>query len=167
MKRHGNWDLIDFNESGSTHRAQAHQVGTARAQWSALDAIVEDRLARFVAADPGRIRLEGCDVQLSRKQATRLAIVVHELVANATRYGALSSPHGQISVQWRLSVNGLRRIYIRWSERTPSSLAISDKVGFGTRLIAQLVENYARVFEPSGMTCTFELDLGTIEDELP
>ena len=115
-----------------------------------------------MAADHARIALEGIHVELSRGQTTRLALVVQELVVNATRHGALSSPQGKIAVQWRLSTNGSRRLYLTWAESGASNLAIPEKVGFGTRLIAGLVENYQRVFSPEGMTCTFELSLSDI-----
>jgi two-component sensor histidine kinase len=63
-------------------------------------------------------------------------------------------------VQWRLSINGARRLYFTWTESGMPILVIPEKLGFGTRLIAQLVENYERVFGPEGMTCRFELYLG-------
>jgi hypothetical protein len=159
-KRHGEWDLLDLKEASSSPSADG--VGNAPSSWIAIEAVFKGRFSGVRAAGHGpNIELEGVPVQLSRKQATKLVIVVQELVANATRYGALSSPQGKISVRWRLSVNGLRRIYIKWIEKGASDLIISEKVGFGTRLITELVDNFVRVYEPSGWTCTFELDLGS------
>lgn len=157
-KHRAHWDLLDFNRAG---RTLDDQHDATRSQWSPLRGIIQDRLADVMAASPERVALQGSHVDLSRGQAIRLALIVRELAANATMHGALSSPNGTISVQWRLPVNGSRRIYIRWAEGGMSNLAIPEKVGFGTKLIAQLVENYRRDFAPEGLTCTFELDLST------
>lgn len=158
-KRHGRWDLLGFNRP--QQEAEGHLEG-AQPVWRGLRDIVRERLDVHVAANPGRLTMEGDEAQVSNRQATTIAIVLDELAANALAYGALSSSQGKISVQWRLSVNGSRRSYFKWSESGLSSMFIPETPGTGTRLIAGLVENYVRAFEPSGMTCTFELDLGAI-----
>jgi MEDS: MEthanogen/methylotroph, DcmR Sensory domain len=160
-KRHGRWDLLDFNRR--QQETDGHLEST-QPVWSGLRGIVQERLDAHVAANPHCITVEGNEAQVSKRQATTIAIVLDELVANALAYGALSSAQGKITVQWRLSVNGLRRSYFKWSESGMSNVPIPEKPGTGTRLIAGLVENYVRVFEPGGMTCTFELDLGAIGD---
>ena len=65
-------------------------------------------------------------------------------------------------MQWRLSINGARRLHFTWTESGMPILVIPEKLGFGTWLIAHLVENYERVFGPEGMTCRFELDLSNV-----
>ena len=44
--------------------------------------------------------MEGPDVLLSAEATQPIAIVLHELVTNASKYGALSMPHGHITVRW-------------------------------------------------------------------
>jgi hypothetical protein len=151
-RRHGAWRLLDFKRPAPA---------VAGSPWSTVAAILEDQLTDFAVSDPGRIELAGDPAPLSKKQATRLAVVVQELVLNATRHGALASPQGRISVQWHLTVNGSRRLYIKWVESGLLHLDIPEDVRFGTRLIAQLVDNCVRVYEPSGMTCTFDLGLAS------
>jgi hypothetical protein len=158
-KRHGHWDLLDFNRSqqGTHGHLESTQAG-----WHGIRSIVQERLGAYAATSAGSITIEGDETQVSSRQATTITIVLDELAANAVAYGALSSMQGKITVQWRLSVNGLRRSYFKWSEGGLSNAPFPENPGTGTRLIAGLVENYARVFEPGGMTCTFELDLGVI-----
>ena len=159
-KRHGHWDLIEVRRHGREIQAVGHDP-FATLEWQAEDLrrLVEDQLAVFIGAYPERIMLKGGHVQLSGSQATKLGILFNELVANAARYGALSSTQGKLAVQWRVVVNGSRRLQIRWTESGMSGLTVPDKVGFGTRLIASAVENCVRIFNPTGMACTFELNL--------
>jgi two-component sensor histidine kinase len=81
-----------------------------------------------------------------------------ELAANAAKYGALSSDHGKVEVQWRLVVNGSRRLHFNWAERGMSGPTIPRKTGRGTLLLARAVQNCERVFHTAGMVCKFELD---------
>jgi two-component sensor histidine kinase len=111
----------------------------------------------LIGAFPDRISLNGGHVQLSPSQTVKLAVLFSELAANAARYGALSSTHGKVDVQWHLVVNGSGRLHIKWTEKGMSGLTIPAKIGRGTRLLAGTVENCARVFHTTGMVCTFEL----------
>ena len=159
-KRHGHWDLIEVRRHGRETQAVGHDpFATSDSQAEDLRRLVEDQLAMFIGAYPERIMLKGGHVQLSGSQATKLGILFNELVANAARYGALSSTQGKLAVQWHVVVNGSRRLHIKWTESGMCGLTIPDKVGFGTRLIASAVENCVRIFDPTGMACTFELDL--------
>jgi anti-sigma regulatory factor (Ser/Thr protein kinase) len=155
-KRHDAWDLLDFKRPTPDPLQSDEQIGATGQAWTSIDTLFQDQLG----LGRGRIELEGVPVQLSRKQATKLAMVVQELVANATRYGALSWSRGKVSVQWRLSTNGSRRLFVKWIESGSPNVPIPERTGFGTRLIAELVDKYTRVYEPRGLTCSFELDLG-------
>jgi two-component sensor histidine kinase len=103
--------------------------------------------------------LKGGRVQLSGLQATKLAILLSELVANAAKYGALASPRGKLAVHWRVVANGSRRLHVTWMESGADSVALPEQVGSGTRLMAALAENCLRVFNRTGMVLTFELNL--------
>ena len=104
--------------------------------------------------------MQGGEVGLSGRQATKLGIVTSELAANAMRHGALSTRQGQLAIAWRAIANGSRRLHIAWTESGLGGLTIPDKVGRGTQLLAGAVKNFHRVFDTGGMTCSFELDLG-------
>ena len=109
-------------------------------------------------AYPGRISLSGSNAQLTPSQAAKLALLFSELAANAARYGALSSDHGKVELQWQLVVNGSRRLHFDWAEKGTSSLTIPKKIGRGTQLLAGTVENCVRDFHAAGMVCKFEFD---------
>jgi hypothetical protein len=155
-KRHGHWDLIEVKSHGEASAVDPQ----ATSAWEGVELrqVIEDQLAILIGAFSERISLNGGHVQLSASQTAKLAILFSELAANAARYGALSSAQGEIDVQWRLIVNGAGRLHIKWAEKGMSGIAIPDKVGRGTLLLAGTVENCVRVFHTTGVVCTFELN---------
>jgi hypothetical protein len=115
----------------------------------------------------GQTRLEGRPVRLSKQQTANLNLIITELAANAARYGALAKPDGRICVQWRILVNGSRRLQVRWTETCTSTFSVPERIGTGTRLLAERAENIKRVFEAGEMSCTFELSLGGDDGRFP
>jgi anti-sigma regulatory factor (Ser/Thr protein kinase) len=116
-------------------------------------------IEKLLRAYAGRARLQGEAVFLSQPQAINLGVIITELAANAARHGALAGPEGKVCVQWRAIVNGSRRMQFVWTESGMSKFAVPEKVGTGTLRVAGMTENFERVFEPEGMSCTFELSL--------
>jgi anti-sigma regulatory factor (Ser/Thr protein kinase) len=161
-KRYGRWDLIEVrnHDSGTTITVDLTHPA-ALLNGVDLREVIEDQLAIFIGACPERIALHGVPVHLSRPQATQLAILFSELTTNAAKYGALSSTEGHLVVQWRVLINGSRRLHISWTESGMSKLTIPKKIGQGTQMLGRLAENGIRVFLPTGMECTFEMDLGS------
>ena len=115
----------------------------------------------------GKIRLEGSPLRLSRPQGANLRLIITELAANAAKHGALARPEGKVCVQWRAFINGSRRLQVRWTETCLSNFVLPEKVGAGTHLLARAAENFERVFEAGGMSCTFELSLDGNHGRLP
>lgn len=87
------------------------------------------------AGDETRLSATGPAVRLDPQSALHLALVIHELGTNATKYGALSAPQGRVSIDWRIE-DGLR---IRWTERGGPRVEPVSSPGFGTTLISQSV----------------------------
>ena len=40
-----------------------------------------------------------------------------------------------------------------------AGLSVPETIGLGTQVIARETEKFVRIFEPEGMSCTFELPL--------
>lgn len=162
-KRHGRWSLFEVkSHSGAPSNAGVggwDRIAPSVRQRGELRGLVEDQLAIFIGACPGRIALKGGRVELSGLQATKLAILFSELVVNAAKYGALASPRGKLAVNWRVIANGSRRLHVTWMESGADNLALPEQVGSGTQLMATMAENCLRVFNHTGMVCTFELSL--------
>ena len=108
-----------------------------------LDAIA-GQVARPYAArgddvsegEDARFHLDGPPAALGPRAATAMALALHELATNAAKYGALSSPEGQVSFTWRYQGEGpSRRLHMTWRESGGPAVRPPTTLGFGTRLI--------------------------------
>jgi two-component sensor histidine kinase len=58
--------------------------------------------------------IDGPKVMLTVEATQVLAMVLHELVTNAAKYGALSTPHGRVEVEWNRE--DAANLLIAWRE---------------------------------------------------
>ena len=81
--------------------ATAHELLSGR-KWHGLPLgeLIERELEPY--ATGSNVTVDGPDAVLMAEAGQALAMVVHELVTNAAKYGALSVEHGRVSVRWRL-----------------------------------------------------------------
>ena len=93
-----------------------------------------------------QLRMQGPDVTLESEQALSMGLILHELVTNAAKYGALSNPDaagGRVDVTWgEVSDDGL--IVLDWVESGGPAVAAPTQSGFGSRLIDTSVRGTLR-----------------------
>jgi two-component sensor histidine kinase len=70
-----------------------------------------------------------------------MAMVLHELVTNAAKYGALSVPTGRVAISWDRKPNGhaAANLEFVWREFGGPPITAEVQSGYGTRLIRELV----------------------------
>lgn len=115
-----------------------------------LDAF--DGLAGRVDFDP-RVPLD-----LPPHLVQPVALVLHELVTNAIKYGAFSNDTGRVAITVDRDERGTR---IEWVESGGPPVASPDRKGFGSQLIARALGSAGMVthmFAPQGVRCTILLD---------
>ena len=101
--------------------------------------------------------VQGPNVMLTAAATQAVAMVLHELVTNAAKYGALSSPEGRVSVEWEAPDGSLS---IAWRETGgPPVAAAAPQSGYGTSLIRDLIPHELGgkvdlVMAPEGVRCT-------------
>ena len=79
-----------------------------------------------------QIEAVGPHVMLSPRVAQTFALLVHELATNATKYGALSRPDGQIAIRWSIEGVGARaRFRFQWQESGGPPVVPPTRQGFG------------------------------------
>lgn len=105
------------------------------------------------------------DVRLNPKAAVALGMGIHELVTNAVKYGALSTPEGRVAVTWALEDGVLR---LTWTESGGPLVHPPARRGFGARLLerglaAELSGGVELTYDESGLICQMALPLRALE----
>jgi len=67
-----------------------------------------------------------------------VAMVIHELVTNAAKHGALSSPDGKVSVGWDRA-EAAAILTVTWRELGGPPIAAPVQSGYGSSLIRELI----------------------------
>jgi two-component sensor histidine kinase len=98
-------------------------------------------------------------VALKPEAAQNLGLALHELAANAARFGALSVPHGRVSIAWdRVSAADGRALAFDWREELGPRVKMRRKRGFGSMVIERnlalaLDAKVDLAFDPEGLRC--------------
>jgi two-component system, chemotaxis family, CheB/CheR fusion protein len=136
-----------------------------------LEALARAQLAPYSADNAGRVRIRGERTTLPAELATPFGLVLHELAANAAKYGALSVPSGSVDVSWTANGQNAERILnVVWREKDGPPVATPPvRQGFGSKLIDNGIPNASvnRAFGPEGLVCTIDLALPEPDGERP
>lgn len=113
--------------------ARAHDQLTAD-QWgpARLEQMIQTETEAYFKPDRQAVRLTGPDVAITPDGFTVLALVMHELVTNAAKYGALSDS-GSVDVSWAVESDGA--LAIDWRESGGPAVMPPRRRGFGTTVI--------------------------------
>ena len=101
-----------------------------------LQALIDAESAAFVE-EGDRILSDGDAVMLNPQAYSTMALVIHELVTNSTKYGSLSVPGGTVKLSWGLSGKG--DLDIRWRDQGGPEVQPPSRKGFGTTIIERSV----------------------------
>lgn len=133
-----------------------------------LHEVVGSATAAFVAA---QIAVSGPPVRIGPKRALALALAVNELGTNSLKYGALSVPEGQVTINWfrTLADDGSDRLIWMWRESGGPDVLPPTRSGFGRILIEQvLAADFAGEvgikFDPDGVECRLDAPWPTLSD---
>lgn len=150
--------------------SNAHDILT-RTNWSyaSIKDVVQGALAPHRSSSLC-IRTNGPELVLPPKQVLALAVAVHELATNATKYGALSTG-GTVEIEWSVeSIDGVPSFRFSWCESGgPMVVEPSpSQMGFGSRLIEQMLkDNFAgevsTSYRKSGIECEMITPLANVE----
>jgi two-component sensor histidine kinase len=82
------------------------------------------------------VDVAGPPVQLGARAALSFALLVHELMTNAVKYGALSNEDGRVRVGWAITDEGGEpTLHVRWREEGGPPVEEPSARGFGSKLI--------------------------------
>ncbi|HEY0920366.1 sensor histidine kinase [Devosia sp.] len=146
--------------------SEAH-VLLADRDWGSIGLVelITAQLGPDLIAEPARLSLQGEDVPLPPDQALGLGLIVHELLTNAMKFGALSTPQGHVDIAWRREAGPRPLLNLSWRESGGPAVRPPVEAGFGTRLIQRsldkIVDSRVRIEYPaSGVEVRVKLPLG-------
>lgn len=108
------------------------------ADWrgSLLHDVLTAQVAPHCAGAPDRCSLQGPVVHLKPEAALALGMAVHELAANAAKYGAFSVADGAVEIGWRFTErNAQRWLALSWRESGGPPVQAPRRRGLGSQLI--------------------------------
>lgn len=101
-----------------------------------LEHYLRELLAPFLTSSSVNIRFDGEEIWLKPKAAQALVLVFHELATNAAKYGALSTPGGNVTISWeRIRAAGSNWMTLVWNESGGPQVRSNAKNGFGLSVI--------------------------------
>lgn len=118
--------------------ARAHDLITADHWGPALfSALIESEAGAYLAGGATRLQLAGPDARLQPQAFNVVALAIHELITNSTKYGALSGPHGTVTIETRLDDSD--NFIIDWHERGGPPVQAPTRRGFGSAVIERTI----------------------------
>jgi PAS domain S-box-containing protein len=151
--------------------SQAHAV-LVQSSWKSapMETVVEGALAPYRSGE-GRITISGPAVDLPARRSLSLALALHELATNATKYGALSVPDGKLDVTWSITPGDEGALLdFCWREFGGPEVSPPTRRGFGSQLIettlqADFGESASIDYAPAGLVCRFSAPLAGFEEK--
>jgi two-component sensor histidine kinase len=134
-----------------------------------FDELIETELSAHSirVGEDGRVTLDGRKgVRLRSSTVQTLAMVLHELIANAVRYGALKQPNGRLAVRWSreeaVGEGGKPWLHLDWKESGVVMPPSPHRTGQGRELIEralpyQFDARTTFAIEADGVHCTISL----------
>ena len=125
-----------------------------------LHGIVRQILAPYPALGDSKIIISGDDIKIDDRGATPIALVIHELATNATKYGALSVSDGAVAIRTETIGDD---VTIAWCESGGPTLGgMPIRSGFGTKLmelsvVNQLGGTFDRDWRPEGLAAVIKV----------
>jgi two-component sensor histidine kinase len=123
----------------------------AQGRGADLREIIETEMAPYHAL---RVSADGPKLFLEPKRALTMALVLHELATNASKYGSLSGISGNVAIHWSMAADQLN---LEWRESGGPIVVKPERQGFGSRLVTGILASFGGKldpqFEATGLVC--------------
>ncbi len=144
--------------------AAAHSL-LSQSRWSdvGFTDLIRHQLAPYTT--DSNTAIGGPEVMLTSAETQAVAMVIHELVTNAAKHGALSCPDGNVSVNWHRTVTDVAAILtITWRELGGPPIKAPVRSSYGSSLIRNLIPHELGgtvdlTFPSDGAFCKIEIPL--------
>jgi two-component sensor histidine kinase len=149
--------------------AAAHELlSTRRWRGMPMGELVRREFAAYAGSN--NTKIDGPEVVLSAEAGQAMGMVIHELVTNAAKYGALSTQSGQVSVRWYRKLNGSSQLILIWQETGGPRVEAQIRSGYGTAVVRDLIPyefggTVDLAFAPDGVRCRLEIPFDRVSSE--
>lgn len=129
---------------------------------ASIEALIFAQLRPFMDDSNDRIDAAGPPIVLNPDAAQNIGLVLHELATNAMKYGALSSPEGQIIIRWDVDQqHAPKKFRMSWRERGGPQVTPPKHTGFGHKLLSRFASGapdtqVELAFAPEGFVWSLE-----------
>jgi two-component sensor histidine kinase len=135
----------------------------SQSRWSGvgLTDLIRRQLAPYTT--DANTAIGGPEITLTSAQTQAIATVIHELVTNAAKHGALSGLAGRVSVSWdRTGDDASAVLTITWRELDGPPITAPVQFGYGLSLIRDLIPHELGgtvdlTFLSEGVCCKIEI----------
>ncbi len=162
-------DPSDFREAFLTRMralSNAHDL-MMRSEWQqvTLKDLLSMETAPFQESERSRVSMRGENLMLEPRTCLALSMALHELVTNASKYGALSVPEGHVALEWQVHhTDRAKHVHFTWTESGGPAVVPPSREGFGSQLLqkglAHELNGTVRLeFNPQGVRCIVDFPL--------
>ncbi|MFQ6551064.1 HWE histidine kinase domain-containing protein [Aestuariibius insulae] len=147
--------------------AAAHDLAVSDSMRGvSLRGILDTELGPYLRDDQAQVVLSGPIVGLRADVAPMIALVFHEIVSNAAKYGALSTTDGIVQARWSVDPDGLT---FNWREIGGPPVEAPSRHGFGRSLIEKAIPyefdgSVSLDYDPAGVKFSFDLPARNLVD---
>ena len=141
--------------------ARSHdQITTSNWGPGSLRNLILLEAGAYLGEKADRLVLDGADVLLEPQAFSTMALVVHEMMTNSAKYGALCDRHGRVDIRWERDV--LDYLVLHWRESGGPTVQAPKRRGFGTTIIERSIpyelQGEAEIrYELTGVEARFSL----------
>ena len=117
--------------------AYAHDLVAGEGlEWPSLSTLLSIEFRPYLADKDQQVSIAGAEVGLKANFVPMFALVIHELVTNSAKYGALSVSTGKVDIRWMEQDGGLA---FYWRESGGPGVFPPKRRGFGRTLIERAI----------------------------
>jgi PAS domain S-box-containing protein len=141
-RQHEGPRFVEFFNKRIESLAASHDL-LVNSKWQgvAVANLVRAQLAHFDGLIGTRIQFNGPDASLSPEAAQAIGLALHELVTNASKYGALSTAEGVVGIRWNVEdQHEGQRFKMSWCETGSPPIKAPKRHGFGHSVLVNMAE---------------------------
>jgi two-component sensor histidine kinase len=122
--------------------------------------------------EPSQLDFAGPAVSLPPKAVLSIGMLLHELLTNAAKYGALSVPTGRVSLEWEVHAGDPPTVHMRWYETGVGPVSPPVRTGFGSVMMKASVQHdlkghLAITYGADGVRYDFDFPLAQPNEDVP